>query len=77
VAGERAVNWTAWCIAIRHVSSRRSIEASEGELGEEAAGEGAERANGGDFERHIDYWVSSSNSGIQMVDKESVDRRSD
>lgn len=42
------------------------------ELGEEAAGEGAERANRRDFERHVDIAISNSNSGIQMIDA-SVD----
>jgi hypothetical protein len=37
-------------------------------LGEDATGEGAERANGGDFERHIDNSISNCNSGIQMKD---------
>jgi hypothetical protein len=58
VAGERAVNGTAWCIAVWNIVSRWIVEVSEGELREEATDESAERPNRGYFERHVDDGIN-------------------
>lgn len=76
VAGEGTIDRTTRCIAIWHIGSRWSVEVPDGELREEATGEGAERANGGQFEGHVDSSTTSSKCRMQIADaKPKVIRR--
>ena len=52
------------------------LEGSEGELGEEAAGKGADGVNRGDFERHGDISILNSIYWMERADvNSSVDGR--
>jgi hypothetical protein len=68
VTGEGTIDRTTRGTAIWHIGSRWSVEVPDGELREEATGEGAERANGGQFEGHIDSSTTNSRCGMQMAD---------